>query len=109
MEGRTALVVSRFRDKRPDILILQNFEKNCLACGTWDSVAGPILFAPTKLSTRLYTTLHLLLRPLLERIRSQRVIVSLGLPYRHYLLGKTFPHFALHSPLRVLWTYDAWE
>jgi hypothetical protein len=31
------------------------------------------------------------------------------MPYRHYLFGKTFPHFALKTPLRVLWTYDVWE
>jgi hypothetical protein len=37
------------------------------------------------------------------------VVVSLGLPYRHYFFGKTFPYFTFGSKLRVLWTWDAWE
>ncbi|HST31161.1 MAG TPA: hypothetical protein VLK27_10035 [Chthoniobacterales bacterium] len=37
------------------------------------------------------------------------MVVSIGLPYRHYLFGKTFPYFTLGSKLRVLWIWDAWE
>src|SRR4051794_2696734 len=108
-EQRTALIVSRFRDTRPDILLLKNFEKNCLACGNWESVFGPVLFPPTKISTRFFTALHFLARPVLKRILTERAVISLGLPYRHYLFGKTFPHLAFETPLRVLWTYDVWE
>jgi hypothetical protein len=37
------------------------------------------------------------------------VVVSIGLAYRHYLFGKTFPYFTFGSKLRVLWIWDAWE
>lgn len=80
-----------------------------MACGSWESRQGPLLFSPTKISTRFWTALHVFFQPLLKRINRPCVMISLGLPYRHYLLGKTFPHFAFQSPLRVLWTYDAWE
>jgi len=103
------LIVSRFRDKRPDTLNLQKLEKNCLAVGSWESCHGPVLFEPTKVSTRFFAAFHVLTRTLLRLIRSKRVVISLGLPYRHYLLGKTFPHFAVEARLRVLWTYDVWE
>ena len=102
------LVLSRFRDPRPDILLLMAFEKDCLRASTWTPCHGPILFQPTKASTRLFTLLHLLVRRF-HVSRTDRPIVSLGLPYRHYLFGKTFPHFAASGRMRVLWSYDVWE
>lgn len=106
---RTALVISRFRNRLPDTLILQNLERNCLACSSWESFRGPVLFLPTKISTRFFTALHMICRPFLRKIKRRDVVLGLGMPYRHYLLGKTFPHFAFDTPLRVLWTYDVWE
>jgi hypothetical protein len=46
---------------------------------------------------------------MLRKTQREGSILSLGLPYRHYLLGKTFPHFAYRHSLRILWTYDVWE
>jgi hypothetical protein len=106
---RPALVVSRFRDPRPDILLLERMEQACLACGSWKAVYGPVLFRPLSVSTRLFTGLHSLLRPVLRRVELADVIISLGLPYRHYFFGKTFPYFTADARLRVLWSYDIWE
>jgi hypothetical protein len=103
------LARSRFRDKRPDIFNLQAFEDFCATHSEWKVVSGPILFPPTKISTRLYTFLNTTLRPILGSIRRSGAILSLGLPYRHYLLGKTFPYFDFSYETRALWTYDVWE
>ncbi len=102
------LVTSRFRDDRPDILLLQSLEQACLRSSNWKGREGPLLFPPTKISTRIYTILQTALRPLLRRRRVDCVFLSLGLPYRHYFFGKTFPFFGFDSTLRVLWTYDVW-
>lgn len=106
---RTALIVSRFRDQRPDILNLQDFEGDCLQRSDWERREGPILFLPTKISTRWFTLRHVLLRTFSVRSQREDAVISLGLPYRHYLFGKTFPHFALRGRLRVWWTFDVWE
>ncbi len=103
------LVRSRFNEPRPALLLLPPLEAACVRSGGWGVVQGPELFAPVKLSTRLYGALSLLLRPFLSQVRRPGAVVSLGLPYLHYLLGKTFPFFALGYDLRVLWTYDVWE
>ena len=103
------LARSRFHDKRPDILLLQAFEDFCATHSEWKVVNGPILFSPAKISTRLYTFLNTTLRPILGSIRRRGAILSLGLPYRHYLFGKTFPYFDLSYETRALWTYDVWE
>src|ERR1700682_30891 len=103
------LARSRFRDKRPSILLLQAFEDFCAAHSEWKVVNGPILFPPAKISTRLYTFLNTTSRPILRSIRRSGAILSLGFPYRHYLFGKTFPYFGLSYDTRALWTYDVWE
>lgn len=103
------LVTSRFRDQRPDILSLMEFEEDCLKCSTWQRRKGPILFPPTKVSTRLFTLLHVIARSFAVSSKSTNAVISLGLPYRHYFFGKTFPHFAVAGGLRILWTYDVWE
>jgi len=103
------LARSRFRDQRPDILLLQAFEEFCATHSEWKTADGPILFPPTKVSTRLYAFLHTVSRPVLRSIGRSGAVLSLGLPYRHYLLGKTFPYFALGYETRALWTYDVWE
>ena len=103
------LARSRFRDKRPSILLLQAFEDFCAAHSEWKVVNGPILFPPAKISTRLYTFLNTTSRPILRSIRRSGAILSLGFPYRHYLFGKTFPYFGLSYETRALWTYDVWE
>jgi hypothetical protein len=106
---RIALVTSRLRDYRPDFIDLRSLENACLRCTKWQARPGAILFHPVKVSTRLYTLFHTLLRPFLSGIRVGDVVVSLGLPYRHYFFGKTFPYFTFGSKLRVLWIWDAWE
>ncbi len=103
------LVRSRFRDKRMDIMLLQVLEEICARDSGWKVVNGPILFPPAKISTRFYTLASTILRPLLASVRRKGAILSLGLPYRHYLLGKSFPYFREHYEIRALWTYDAWE
>lgn len=104
-----ALVTSRLRDNRPDFDDIRAIEQACLRCTGWRARPGAILFHPVKVSSRLYTLFHTLLRPFLSRICIPDVVVSIGLPYRHYFFGKTFPYFTLGSKLRVLWTWDAWE
>ena len=106
--SRITLVTSSFRDGRADLLILEQLEEACLRSGEWDSRRGPVLFAPIKVSSRFYTLLHDCIRPLARRIQTDRTVLSLGLPYRHYFFGKTFPYFTVGSRLRVFWTYDAW-
>jgi hypothetical protein len=103
------LARSRFRDKRPDLLLLQEFEDFCATHSKWKLVNGPILFPPAKISTRLYTFLYTVSRPVLGSIRRSGAILSLGFPYRHYLFGKTFPYFDFSYETRALWTYDVWE
>jgi hypothetical protein len=103
------LARSRFRDKRADILLLQAFEDFCAAHSGWKVVNGPVLFPPAKISTRFYTLLNTTSRPILGSIRRSGAILSLGLPYRHYLFGKTFPHLSCGYETRALWTYDIWK
>ena len=103
------LVKSRFHDKRPDILLLQALEEFCATYSYWKVVNGPSLFPPTKVSTRFYAIAATILRPVLGFWHKRGAILSLGLPYRHYLLGKTFPHFPQKYQVRALWTYDVWE
>jgi hypothetical protein len=104
-----ALITSRLMDSRPEFDDIRALERACLECSKWKARAGAILFSPVKLSSRFYTLLHTVLRPFLSRIRLADVVLSLGLPYRHYFFGKTFPYFTLGSKLRVLWIWDAWE
>jgi hypothetical protein len=106
---RIALVTSRLRDNRPDFIDLRSLEGGCLRSTKWQAMPGAILFRPVKISSRLYALFHTLLRPFLSRIRVADVVVSIGLPYRHYFFGKTFPYFTFDSKLRVLWIWDAWE
>lgn len=104
-----SLITSRIMDNRPDVVDLRAVEQACLQFTKWQARPGAILFHPVKISSRLYTLLHTLLRPFLSGVRIADVVVSLGLPYRHYFFGKTFPYFTFGSKLRVLWTWDAWE
>jgi len=106
---RITLVTSRLRDPRPDFVDLRSLEKGCLRSAKWKEKPGAVLFQPVKISSRFYTLLHTLLRPFLSGIRRNDVVVSIGLPYRHYFFGKTFPYFTFGSKIRVLWTWDAWE
>jgi hypothetical protein len=103
------LVTSRFCDARPDLVVLHELEEDCLAHSTWKARRGPLLFPPVKVSTRFFTFLHSCLRPLLRGIETNRAVISLGLPYRHYFFGKTFPHFTFGARLRVLWLFDVWQ
>ena len=84
-------------------------ESWCLEQSNWNHVDGATLFPPLKISTRVYASLQRVLRPILSLPKRSGAVLSLGLPYLHYLLGKTFPHFARTYDLRVLWTYDVWE
>ncbi|HEX4639162.1 MAG TPA: hypothetical protein VH170_06730 [Chthoniobacterales bacterium] len=104
-----ALVTARLRDNRPDFIDIHSLEEGCLQSTSWQRKPGAVLFHPVKISSRLYTLFHTLLRPFVSRIRINDVVVSIGLPYRHYFFGKTFPYFTFGSKLRVLWTWDAWE
>lgn len=89
--------------------LLQNFEKFCSLNSNWQTKSGPSLFAPRGLSSRLYTAVHSISKPLLGNFRRGGAVISLGLPYHNYLYAKTFPHFTLGSDLKVLWTYDVWQ
>ena len=106
---RITLIASRLMDKRPEFDDIRALERACLECSKWQTKPGALLFHPVKISSRFYTLLHTVLRPLLSHIRRSEVFVSIGLAYRHYLLGKTFPYFTFGSKLRVLWVWDAWE
>lgn len=106
---RIALVTSRLMEDRHDFIDLRSLEEGCLRYTKWEAKPGPVLFRPVKVSSRLYASLDTVLRPFVSKIRLSDVVVSLGLPYRHYFFGKTFPYFTLGSKLRVLWTWDAWE
>ena len=106
---RITLVTSRLMDSRPDFDDVRALERGCLKSTNWKSKPGAFLFHPVKVSTRLYTLFHSLLRPFVSKIRLADVVVSIGLPYRHYFFGKTFPYFTFGSNLRVLWIWDAWE
>lgn len=103
------LVTSRFQDDTPDRILLQDFEQFCVRNSPWQSKRGPLLFSPGQISSRLYTALHLVTRPLLQGYKKRGAALSLGLPYRNYLFSKTFPYFAFNYDLRVLWTYDVWQ
>ena len=96
-------------DNRPEFVDIRALERACLECTKWRAKPGALLFHPVKVSSRLYTLFHTLLRPFLSGIRVADVVVSIGLPYRHYFFGKTFPYFTFGSKLRVLWIWDAWE
>lgn len=96
-------------DARPDFDDIRALERACLQCTKWQARPGAVLFHPVKISSRLYTLFHTLLRPFLSRIHLDDVVLSIGLPYRHYFFGKTFPYFTFGSKLRVLWVWDAWE
>ena len=104
-----SLIKSRFDSKRPDLLLLNDFEDYCTQNSTWKSVNGPHLFKPLKISSRVYTFLHHLSRPILKHIKKNSINISLGLPYEIYLFSKTFPYFTFGDRYRVLWTYDVWE
>ena len=106
---RITLITSRLMDNRPEFDDIRALERACLECTKWQAKPGALLFHPVKVSSRLYTLFHTVLRPLLSRICRADVVVSIGLAYRHYLFGKTFPHFTFGSTLRVLWIWDAWE
>ena len=106
---RITLIASRLMDERPEFDDIRALERACLKCSKWQAKPGALLFHPVKISSRLYTFLHTLLRPLLSHICRSEVVVSIGLAYRHYLFGKTFPYFTFGSKLRVLWIWDAWE
>jgi hypothetical protein len=106
---RITLVTSRLMDNRPDFVDIRALERACLECTKWEAKRGALLFHPVKVSSRLYTLFHTVLRPFLSRIHRPGVVLSIGLPYRHYFFGKTFPYFTLGSKLRVLWIWDAWE
>jgi hypothetical protein len=103
------LVTSKIKKGSPDIDLLQRFEQYCAKHSDWKVRSGPVLFAPSGLSSRLYTLVHRLLKPLFRNYTMNGAIVSLGLPYHYYLYSKTFPYFTLNSSLKVLWTYDVWE
>ena len=103
------LVTSRICSKRPDFLLLMDFEKFCLQNTSWKIAQGAKLFSSIKVSSRFYTFLHRILCPILKIYRKKGAVVSLGLPYPLYLYSKTFPYFTFKSDLRVLWTYDVWE
>src|SRR4029077_4860864 len=109
LSNRIGLVASRLRDPRPDFIDLCSLENGCLRNTKWQAKPGAILFHPVKISSRLYTLFHTLLRPFVSSIRVTDVIVSIGLPYHHYFFGKNFPYFTFGSNLRVFWTWDAWE
>ena len=109
LSGRIALIRSRLTENRHDFIDLRSLEMGCLRSTRWQAKSGPILFRPVKISTRIYALLHALLRPFVSKIQLSDVVLSLGLPYRHYFFGKTFPYFAFGSNLRVLWIWDAWE
>src|SRR5215468_7731392 len=98
-----SLITSRLEDNRPDFDDIRALEKACLQSSKWRPKPGAILFHPVKVSSRFYTLLHAGLGFLLAGIRVADVAVSLGLPYRHYFFGKTFPYFTFGSNLRVLW------
>lgn len=103
------LVTSQIPKSSPDISLLKNFEQFCVTNSTWDSKKGPVLFTPRSLSLRFYSTIHSILKPFLRRVKVKGAVLSLGLPYYHYLIGKTFPYYAHDCDLRVLWTYDVWQ
>jgi glycosyltransferase involved in cell wall biosynthesis len=103
------LITSRLQSKRPDLLLLRNFEKYCAENSGWKTARGGFLFSPVQISSRVYTGLHSVLQPFLKLIRKRSIVVSLGLPYQLYLYSKNFPYFTMGSNMRVLWTYDVWE
>ena len=103
------LVTSKIKKGSPDIALLQSFEQYCAKHSHWKIKSGPVLFAPSSISSRLYTLFHGLLSPMLKKYTMKGAVISLGLPYHYYLFAKTFPYFTLNSSLKVLWTYDVWE
>ena len=103
------LITSRIRNNSPDLVLLGDFEQYCAKNSRWNIKQGTVLFAPSKISTRLYTWVHRILRPILKNFKIQGAVVSLGLPYAYYLHSKSFPYYSFSCDLRVLWTYDVWE
>ena len=103
------LIKFRFKSARPDLLDIKKFEDFCAQNSTWNKVEGPLLIAPVKISSRFYSLLHIIFRPLLKNYKRSGAIVSLGLPYFIYLFSKTFPDFSFNYDLRVLWTWDVWQ
>ncbi len=103
------LITSKIKSKRPDLLLLQDFEKFCAENSNWNTATGALLPHPNPISTRFYTLLHYILQPILRLYKKKGAVVSLGLPYRLFLYSKTFPYFTINSDLRVLWTYDVWQ
>jgi len=103
------LICSQIRDKMPDILLLQDFEKYCAAYSGWKSKHGPVLFAPRKISSRLYTLIHKVSKPVLRMYKKKGAVISIGFPTSIYMHSKTFPYFTYKSDLRVLWSYDVWS
>lgn len=103
------LITSRIRNSSPDLVLLGEFEQYCAENSLWNIKQGAVLFAPIKISTRLYTWIHRALSPILKMFKIKGAVVSLGLPYANYLHSKSFPYFSYDCDLRVLWTYDVWE
>ena len=103
------LVTSKIKKGSPDIALLHNFEEYCAHHSNWKVKSGPVLFAPSGLSSRLFTAFHRILKPFVKRYTIKGAVISLGLPYHYFLYAKTFPYFTLNCSLKVLWTYDVWE
>ncbi|WP_040300633.1 hypothetical protein [Arcticibacter svalbardensis] len=103
------LITSRIRNNSPDLVLLGDFEQFCAQNSNWDIKKGIVLFAPSKISTRMYTWIHRFLSPVLKRFKIPGAVISLGLPYAYYLHSKSFPYYSYDCDLRVLWTYDVWE
>ena len=103
------LITARIRSRQPDIQLLKKLELGFKRYSTWKTRPGPILFAPRALSSRWYTLIHYLLKPVLKSYKIKGAVLSLGLPYRFYFFSKTFPYFSRDADMRVLWTYDVWQ
>ena len=103
------LITARIRSRQPDIQLLQKLELSCKRYSTWKIRSGPILFAPRALSSRVYTLIHYLLKPLLRSYKIKGAVLSLGFPYRLYFFSRTFPYFTRDADMRVWWTYDVWQ
>ncbi len=103
------LITSQIPKSSPDITHLLAFEEYCKKQSSWTIKRGPKLFNPRSFSLRFYSGIQTLLKPILKQVKVKGAVVSLGLPYYHYLTAKTFPYYGTNCDLRVLWTYDVWE
>jgi len=103
------LITARIRSKQPDIELLKKMELFCKTHSTWKTKTGPVLFVPRAVSSRFYTLIHYLAKPLIKRNKIKGAVLSLGFPYRPYFFSKTFPYFTRDADMRVLWTYDVWQ